>query len=53
MKTIDAINQKYGIKTVQLVIEGTKQEPWKTKCDFRTPNYLTSLDEIMVIKDYT
>lgn len=50
MKAIDEINQKYGVKTVRLVVEGKKQEPWKTKCDFRTPNYLTDLEEIMTIK---
>lgn len=50
MKAIDAINQKFGVKTIQLVVEGQKQEPWKTKCDFRTPNYLTDVNEIMTIK---
>ncbi|MCQ2234570.1 MAG: Y-family DNA polymerase [Paludibacteraceae bacterium] len=50
MKAIDAINQKFGVKTIQLVVEGQKQDPWKTKCDFRTPNYLTDLSEIMTLK---
>lgn len=49
MKAIDAINQKYGVKSIQLVVEGDKQEPWKSKCDFRTPNYLTDLNEIMTL----
>lgn len=50
MKAIDAINQKFGVKTIQLVVEGQKQEPWKTRCDFRTPNYLTDINEIMIVK---
>lgn len=49
MKAIDSINQKFGVKTVQLVVEGQKQEVWKTKCDFRTPNYLTDVNEIMTL----
>lgn len=49
MKAIDTINQKFGVKTVQLVVEGQKQEVWKTKCDFRTPNYLTDVNEIMTL----
>ena len=49
MKAIDIINQRYGPKTIQLTVEGEKKQPWKVKCDFKSPNYLTNIDEILTI----
>lgn len=49
-QVIDVINHKYGLKTVRLAAEGDKDEVWKVKSDFRTPNYLTDLDELMTIE---
>ena len=50
MKAIDAINHRYGLKTLQLAVEGEKQQPWKVKSEHRSPNYLTDLNEILTIR---
>ena len=50
MKAVDRINHKYGLKTIKLCAEGSGDMPWKVKCEQRTPNYLTDLDEMMVVK---
>ena len=49
MGAIDRLNQRYGPKTVQLVIEGEKKQDWKVKAEHRSPNYLTCLDEILTV----
>lgn len=50
MKAVDAINHRYGLKTLQLAVEGEKQQPWKVKSEHRSPNYLTDLNEILTIR---
>lgn len=50
MNAIDRINHKYGVKTVQLGAESGERHPWKVKCEHRTPNHLTDINEIMTIK---
>jgi len=49
MKAIDNINHRYGLKTVLLGVEGERQQPWKVRCEHRTPNYLTDPQEMMCI----
>ncbi len=49
MKAIDRINQRFGLKTIQLAVEGEKEQPWKIKCEHRSGNYLTVLDEILEV----
>lgn len=49
MRTIDDINQRYGVKTIKLAVEGTTEEPWRLKADHRSPNYLTELEDILVV----
>ena len=49
MQTIDQINQRYGLKTAHLAVEGEAQEAWRTKSVHRSPNYLTSLADILVV----
>ena len=49
MGAIDRLNQRYGPKTVQLVVEGEKKQDWKVKAEHRSPNYLTCLDEILTV----
>jgi len=49
MKVVDNLNHKYGIKTLRLCVEGEKQQDWKVKCEHRSPNYLTDLNEILTI----
>ena len=50
MKAIDAINHRYGLKTIKLLAEGEDEQIWKAKCAFRSPNYLTDINEIPTIK---
>lgn len=50
MKALDNLNHRYGLKTVQLAVEGEKEQPWKVKCEHRSPNYLTNIDEILTIR---
>ncbi|MCQ2268160.1 MAG: Y-family DNA polymerase [Bacteroidaceae bacterium] len=50
MKTIDALNHRYGLKTIQLGVEGESKQPWKVKCEHRSPNYLTDLNEILTVR---
>lgn len=50
MKTIDHLNHRFGLKTVQLVVEGGNKDQWKVKCEHRSPNYLTDINEILTIK---
>ena len=50
MRSIDQINQRYGTKTVLLGIEGIGRQAWSTKCEQRTPNYLTDIRELMTIE---
>ena len=46
---IDNMNLKFGLKTVRLGVEGEEDSSWKVKSDFRTPNYLTDIDELLTI----
>lgn len=49
MKSIDKLNHRYGLKTIQLAVEGEKKQPWKVKSEHRSPNYLTDINEILTI----
>lgn len=49
MKTIDSINQRYGLKTIQLAVEGEKGQAWHVKSEHRSPNYLTELEGILMV----
>ena len=50
MKAIDKMNQQYGCKTIKLAVEGPEEQPWKVKSEYRSPNYLTNINEILTIK---
>ena len=49
-KTLDRMNQKYGIRTVRLAVAGSEHEIWKNKKEHLTPNYLTDIDQIMTVQ---
>jgi DNA polymerase V len=49
MHIIDRINHRYGVKTIKLLAEGERQQPWQVKCDFRSQNYLTDINEILTV----
>jgi len=48
-RAVDSMNRKYGVKSVHLAIEGDRSESWRVRCDMCSPNYLTSLDELLSI----
>lgn len=49
-RTMDMLNQRYGLKTVSLAVEGESVQPWKVHCDHKTPNYLTDIREILTVR---
>ncbi|MBQ2458189.1 MAG: Y-family DNA polymerase [Bacteroidaceae bacterium] len=50
MKAIDALNCRYGPKTVSLVVEDNQKRDWHVKSEFRSPDYLTNINEILTVK---
>ena len=50
MKAIDALNCRYGPKTVSLVVEDSQKRNWHVKSEFRSPDYLTNINEILTVK---
>ena len=50
MKLIDVINQSFGLKTIKLAVEGVSSHQWDIKCEHRSPNYLTDLNQLLTIK---
>lgn len=50
MGVIDRMNSKYGPKCIHLATEGFRKSPWHVKCENKSPNYLTDLDEILTVK---
>ena len=49
METIDHLNHRFGLKSIQLAVEGVQKQAWKVKCEHRSSNYLTDLNEILTI----
>jgi DNA polymerase V len=50
MHTIDQLNQRYGMKSVRLAVEGTGKQVWHAKSEHRSGNYLSDINEILTIK---
>ena len=56
MRVLDCVNQRYGVKTLHLAVEDTPISygafggGWHVKCEHRSPNYLTDINEILTIK---
>ena len=48
-RTIDSLNHRFGLKAVKLAAEGDDAVRWKVKSGFRTPDYLTNINELMTI----
>lgn len=46
MQTIDAIDQRFGKGSIYLAAQGQKQPKWLPKHDQRSPNYLSSWDQL-------
>ena len=50
MKTIDSLNQKYGLKTVKLSAEGDSTHTWDVKCQYRSGDYLTNPGQLLTVE---
>ena len=50
MRAIDGLNQRYGMKTVRLAVEGGEKETWNVRCEHRSHNYLTDINDILTIQ---
>ena len=46
---LDAVNDKWGKKTLILASEGFKQ-PFATKADMRSPRYMTRLADLPIVR---
>ena len=49
-RTMDKLNQRYGLTALSLAITGRPDSSWKVRKDFPTPNYLTDIDQIMTVQ---
>ena len=49
MEEMDAINQRYGVKTLHLAVEGPAKQDWKSKSEHRSHNYLTDINDLLTI----
>jgi len=47
---MDKINLKYGLKSVSLAVEDSGAQEWKVKCEKRSGNYLTDINDILIVK---
>ena len=56
MRALDNINKRYGVKTLHLAVEdspisyGAFGGGWHVKCEHRSPNYLTDINDILTVK---
>lgn len=47
MKAIDHINQSYGVNKIGLGTAGGTAQAWHNRCENRSGNYLTDLEEVL------
>lgn len=50
MKSIDALNHRFGLRKIHLAVEGEEKQAWHAKSEFRSGNYLSDLKEILTIQ---
>lgn len=50
MKSIDALNHRFGLRKIHLAVEGEEKQAWHAKSEFRSGNYLSDLKEILTIR---
>ena len=46
---IDMLNQKLGKNMLRHAVQGSDNNTWKLRCDNRSPNYTTKIDEVLAI----
>lgn len=49
-RTMDKLNQRYGLNALSLAITGCPDAAWKVRKDFPTPNYLTDIEQLMTVE---
>ena len=50
MKSMDALNHRFGLRKIHLAVEGEEKQAWHAKSEFRSGNYLSDLNEILTIR---
>ncbi len=50
MQTMDRLNHCYGLKTLQLAVEGEANQPWRVKSEHCSGNCLTNIHELLTVK---
>ncbi len=50
METLEAIQHKYGKRSIYLAAEGINQMPWQMKSEQRSPSYTTMWQDLPIIK---
>ena len=50
MNTIEKLNGRYGKNTIKLAVQGGDGKAWALKSNYRSPRYLTRLDEFLKLK---
>lgn len=49
-RKIDVLNQRYGLKTIGLAVEGSRNDLRRTRSEHRSGNYLTDLADILTVQ---
>ncbi len=47
---MDDMNRRFGLKTVRLAVEDTEADHWRSRSEYRSPNYLTDIKDLLVVK---
>ncbi len=51
MQSIDELNHRFGLKKIRLAVEDSPNHSWHSKCEHRSGNYLSNLDEVLTIEN--
>jgi len=46
---IDRINQRFGLKSIRLAVEGEGMQAWKSKSEHRSQNYLSDINDLLTV----
>lgn len=50
MNVLDPLNAKYGKNIVKLAVQGLNEGAWALRCNYRSPRYLSRIDEFIKLK---
>jgi len=51
MNVLDKVNSKYGKNTLKLAVQGNDGKVWALRSNYRSPRYLTRLEEFINLKN--